>query len=165
MKYSFSKNYKITIAYYFGDTVNTIIDFTDDILYNYIEKCKEKFISYIEDNLLDYDIKKIKASNIHSMLKDNQSFTFIGYEHGAYYVESEYMNIELNKYDMFEDELVFGDIIFSGIADYPYFAYEYKLYIDLENIKNDGVLIMMFDENKEVRFFIVMSFKTSKVLL
>ena len=114
MKYSFSKNYKITIAYYFGDTVNTIIDFTDDILYNYIEKCKEKFISYIEDNLLDYDIKKIKASNIHSMLKDNQSFTFIGYEHGAYYVESEYMNIKLNKYDMFEDELVFGDIILVG---------------------------------------------------
>lgn len=145
--YSVSDKYRILIAYYFNDSYDSLLRLVN------IDKLKllEKYTDYIynkydESVYLDTGEKYITKNrfDIKSMLAFNYTIPAILSRFGLEMIED--INDVICEDHMFCSDETMEEIMYENmLPNHPYFVTEYKLYMDLNNIKNEYQLLYSQD--------------------
>ena len=169
-----STKYSVAIAFYFGDTIWKILSFLDDVfeytLRNLTTTFKKHDIYELYDDNLIYIAEALDSGKI----IDSRAFTkYIGETLGFKGLIPTILGFHDVVFDEYGSDCTLADdgmFLDSTILDYltdmynfpnyPYFATEYKLHIDLNNIANPYKLVCFEDvgSNFELyKVFVVMT--------
>lgn len=169
-----SSRYRIAIAYYFSDSIAKLMSFLDDVFEITIRKLVTEFIEKDIYSIYDENLSYIAGALYNDRLLDRYEFTDFIRTSLAYKrvlnrilddhngVRDEiHTNFNIAEDGMFEDEDIVAELRqHKEFPDYPYFASEYKLHIDLNNIKNPYVILYTcdyddFDDNNNSVYIVM----------
>lgn len=154
--------HRVAISYYYGDTVETLLSFMDEILSKYLNIIYNGY----EDMMRGRNRPNIAVKHRMGpaeMLELNYSILYLLECKGVIYVPIDSLQeIEIAKDNMF----VQSDVIDSlrSIIDFPgfpYFVTPYKIHIDLDNIANYHELICVENEKGDIIVFVIMTYLAS----